>query len=275
MKTRTDFVSNSSSSSYVFSANLKAFPGGVEGFAEKVLSQCFEDPKQRAECAEEDFLNKSTLFYHISNSELLYLGDFHLGVSSKVIRRGLSGSSETPDDFAKYEKMYRRGFLDGTNENRERVVSISADEIVLESNIKAPRGLTVLSDFMMNFICRPRWLVGRTDATAKKVVQNIVDVVRHYSDVPCVWCTEFNSSIYRITENTVKNTKLLIEYGYSVDLDRWENLDGIQARLAAGETVFGVTVSDSGDGRGNTKLFSFASRYPFKGLPLETLDCDG
>lgn len=47
MKTRLDFVSNSSSSSYVFSVNMNVFKGGIREFADLVCGKCFLDDDER------------------------------------------------------------------------------------------------------------------------------------------------------------------------------------------------------------------------------------
>ena len=88
MKVRTDFVSNSSSSSYIFSINFKEYDFDL--FVENVCMQCDEnesigkkpkDPKLYAD-------NRAILEYCLRYCELLHLGDVVISRKREIHRRG-------------------------------------------------------------------------------------------------------------------------------------------------------------------------------------------
>ena len=267
MKTRLDFVSNSSSSSYVFSFSQKSI--GMDDLIGRICAQCL-DKNDLANYLDADIRNRTSMAYHLRYTELMYLGEFALRREKITLKPSSAGGSE----FEYYRKMHEQGLIDGTDEEHTSIVSLTADEITLERDVMAPRRMTVSSHYMAAFIRRPeneKRLIGEKRVSAK-IAKNIVDAVNVYMAMPEGWHTEFYSDIYAITRNTVKNTRDLIKQGYAVKLREWENLDGIQARLNASETIFRIAVSDSGGG--GSMVFSLNGRYPFMDLPLERLDID-
>lgn len=167
---------------------------------------------------------------------------------------------------------WKSGRMDGTDEDHTKALSVADDEIVYEHDVTAERGITILNDYMENFVRRQIWTNrGKTRHSAKDTARKILSVVEACGKIESDYYTGFKSDTYRITKETVANTRDLIKAGYDVSFEKWEDLDAIEARLKAGETVFGVTVSDAGDGEGDTRLFSLDSRYPFEDLPVECL----
>ena len=69
--------------------------------------------------------------------------------------------------------------------------------------------------------------------------------------------TSFCGSIdvYQITKDTVDNTRNLISQGHRVDLDEWEDLDELEARLDGGDAIFYVRIAHSGDGLGDFYIY--------------------
>lgn len=273
MKTRLDFVSNSSSSSYVLSVNMKAFEGGAMEFVNLVCGKCFFDGKERQKERGLDERNMSSFLYGILHTQLLYLGEFTIGRKTETVRR----DGDDTWFFEQCMEDWKSDRMDGTDEEHTKALSVTDDEIVYEHDVMAPRGgFTVLNDYMENFIRRRKWTPkGMARHSAKDVAGKILSLVEACRKIELDYYTGFKSDTYRITKETVANTRDMIKAGYEASFEKWEDLDAIEARLDAGETVFGITVSDSGDGEGDTKLFSMDSRYPFEGLPVECLTADG
>ena len=67
----------------------------------------------------------------------------------------------------------------------------------------------------------------------------------------------------------------MLAEGLVLKFDSWEeNLDMLEARIKAGETVFRTECGDAGEGEDDTRLFSFNSQYPFDGVPVESIGRD-
>lgn len=286
MKTREDFVSNSSSSSYVFSINFKKYDFDL--FVENVCMQCDGNAKLGKKPADSRLYadNRAILEYCLRYYELLHLGTVTLSREREIYRRGYDYNGKkvvnqneldcTP--FCMIKKDYIDSRIpDRYNEENATARMISDDELEYEHDKISEPSVTVTKHYMEDVI-RCAWRsnaknpAGKRRERVKKILE-VLDVVDKLDGE--AWRSPYMSSIYSITLNTVMNTRDLIAAGYKVKLERWEDLDAIEARLKAGETVFHVECGDSGEGEEDTRLFSENGQYPFEGIPVErvTSDC--
>ena len=236
-------------------------------------SRCFVNEDEEKTNSDLDERNRTTFLYRLQHSELLYLGEFTIGRKKRTLKRPSGASRSAADyDFEYYKKQAYQ--LNGTDEDHTVVVSATDDEITIEFDEKAPYRLTVLGDYMQSYIRRYSWLKGKDKPSSKKIADAIIKTVKICNSMDSIWQTEFSSDIYQITQNTLDNTRDLMKNGYNLDLSKWEDLDGLQARLDAGETIFAVTVADAGDGEGDTKVYSLDGQWIFEDLPFEILCSD-
>ena len=270
MKIRTDFVSNSSSSSFVFSANFKKF--GFDDFVKAVCEQCDDgenDNRLRGD-------NEAILRYCLKYFELLYIGELVKGRKTETYRRGYDYCGEKITDPTELEcspfAINKREYIDHPSrcyEDGEHTTAkmLSDDVIEVEYDDFAPSGVVVPRHYMTDVI-RSSFGSGGRKAGVEEIMK-VLTVAKAGEDD--LWRTSMGSSTYLITKNTIANTRDLIAEGYDIRLSGWQNLDALEARISAGETVFHIECSDAGEGEEDTRLFSHASRYPFKDLPLEDI----
>ena len=150
---------------------------------------------------------------------------------------------------------------------------ISDDELEYEYDKVSEPSVTVTRHYMEDIVRDPwhanvKTPAGRRKERVKRIFE-VIDIVDKLDDN--AWRSPYKSSIYAITLNTVMNTRDLMAEGYKVNLAEWEDLDAIEARLRAGETVFRVECGDAGEGEEDSRLYSMNSQYPFRGIPIENV----
>ena len=82
--------------------------------------------------------------------------------------------------------------------------------------------------------------------------------------------------IYRITKDTIDNTRNLISQGYRVDLEKWEDLDMLDAKLDSGDAIFYVRIAHEGDGYGDFYIYcedDADGLNGVSGIEILTSDC--
>lgn len=274
MKVRTDFVSNSSSSSFVFSADFKKF--GFDDFVKAVCDEC--DGGENDERIRNN--NKAVLMYCLRYFELLHLGRLVRGRKKEIIRRGYDYDGSKIEDEALLDssqfEIVKRTYIDDRPEYDDENTSVrmvDADTIEYEYDDFAPDRIVVLRHYMSDVIRRGPWAYGEKVSEAKARKDRVKEIMRAIEQAEAAkddcWRTTYRASTFLITKNTISNTRDLIAACYDVRLAKWENLDALEARISAGETVFHIECGDAGEGEDDTRLFSNASQYPFKDLPLE------
>ena len=269
MKIREDFVSNSSSSSYVISVNFKKY--SFNTFIENVCEQCStndDDDKTPSE-------NRAILEYCLKFFERVCLGEIAVGREVKTYKRGFDddGKEITDSVELKYSsfEFYRKEL--GKNNilryHDEILRRVDDNTIEHEFNKTLSSRVSVNRRYMDD-ILRNDWRYdkdGRGERVAR--IMRLLDSIQNQSDS---WRTSYGAETYLITQNTLDNTRDMLAEGYSIEFEKWENIDALQARLDAGETVFAVAVGDGGEGRDDFRLFSDESRNPFQGIPCEIIN---
>jgi hypothetical protein len=119
-------------------------------------------------------------------------------------------------------------------------------------------GVTVNRRTMEYTFGVPDWKIrdGRKDETKKLAVEALVEAAKT-SDSYSRFFSGDTSEIYEITVDTIKNTELLLEAGYKVDLDKWcSDLGALKKRLENGDRIFGITMNQSGDGMSEDTIYA-------------------
>lgn len=265
MKTRRDFVSNSSSCSYVVALGPGyAFGDFVADAAEACLRRADEDDE--AWSGRQDELNRAVLGYHLRVSELLYLGALAVEPAKTVYRRGEGGF-----DYVKRE------IAAGGLSPDERVVEDGEDEVVIEYDQRVS-GMAVPEQRICYVTGRFRDDAGPiTDSRpedAAEAADGIEKFAENYADKQIDYKARADSDTYFVSRRTVWNTRALIASGRDVKLEKWMDLDALDARLAAGERIFCVKVNNGGDGVDPDALYTFGGwdgEDVFDGLPVEVI----
>lgn len=239
MKIRSDYVSNSSSSSFVV-VLPKDYAFG--DFVDDVVRACTSE--QDGDYSEDDIeyvnnSNRRNLDYCLTEYALLFLGELKVG---------------TMQD--KYANIEREAILN--------MIKRSHDDIYCPVVVSDENGILVTEtgEFASEITIRKelmRWRIRTpnedfSDAAPEKVARNILDCCRMKEmdsfsiDNSCGLC--------EITMDTIKNTEDLISNGNFIQLDKWMDLDKMKKRIEDGNRIFCITMSQGGDGQDSHTIFA-------------------
>ena len=247
MKTRDDFVSNSSSCSFVIAVN-SSFP--VNDFISQVCKNCLkhaDDDDDRTFIAKQDEFNNVVLNFHLRASELLYLGELKVGNVQSVFTKDDEYFQCLKTRIAKYELPFD-----------ERVIENNDDRIIIETD-DIICGMAIPKHDVEHVTMEYHW---NNDYTCdiekqKKAAKEIARFAKNYSDTKTDYKCRYDSNTYFISRNTVWNTRALIAAGYEVELDEWMDLDKLDSMLQNNDMLFGIRVNNGGDGVDEDALFTF------------------
>ena len=247
MKTRIDFVSNSSSCSFIIAIG-KNFP--LNKFIDEACKGCLkhadEDDSDWFVIQQNEF-NNAVLNYHLRASELVYLGGLDIGPMQSVFTKDDDHFSYLKEDIAKQTL-----FVD------ERVIENTDEKIVIETN-DVIYGMAVPKHYVNYITSEYHW----NDDYAcdiekqKKAAKAIFDFAKNYSDAKTDYKCRSDSNTYFISRNTIWNTRALIAAGYNVELDGWMDLDKLDKMLQDGDQIFSIRINNGGDGVDEDALFTF------------------
>lgn len=267
MKIRLDFVSNSSSSSYIVAIDFSKYD--VNLFVKKVCDKCtgLPDDAKRRRISDDVRLANEAILRQGLMSECLYLGNPVIGRIKERWRRGEEYNHRMikPGETDEYTPFKDLTELDWTLPPGETVTFIDDDTIEHEFNEELPAWLSVPRSIMSErirkynqFYTEDKSLAGNSvKARAKRIIEyaNQKEHEKIKRSEPEVFC---------ITKNTTKNTRDLMSVGCKISFISpialsnelmSKFLDEIDARLTAGETFIYAVAGDSGEGRDDNRLF--------------------
>lgn len=281
MKTRSDFVSNSSSCSFVVAVDFGRYDFDL--FVKRVCDRCSTDIYGRGRDEDVRAANE-TLLRSALRSECVYLGRPVVGKKKEIWRRGETwghtplqrGDSEAFTPFVELQQRTRlaRG---------EKVTPIGGDAVEYEYDDELPAWLSAPRDTMENCIRSDRFvsagpLRGRS---AKARAARIIEYARQKGREKI---KRYEPEAFCITLNTLKNTRDLLDAGYKVSFKSpiavsdeliLDFMEGVEARIKAGETFLFAVASDCGEGRSDSRLFMpDGYGWPFEGTPAQNVSKD-
>ena len=235
MKMRNDFVSNSSSCSFVIVVD-KGFE--IDDLVSEICTACLahadgDDAEYASRCSK---MNHIVLDYHLNMSELLFLGTLNIGKKQCNVDKKNEFDLELNED--------------------ERIVEENDSSLTIEYNNIA--GNITVSSYYMDYVTGAyHWNNDYSckEEEQKKAAELIVDFAKTTSEMD--YKASRNSNTYAITRNSIWNTRALIAAGYEVELEQWMDLDTLEERIKSGDKIFVVHVNNGGDGESDDAVYSY------------------
>lgn len=249
MKTRNDFVSNSSSCSFVIALPAEF---SLNDFVEQTTRGCLRHAESNEVefSMKQDELNQAVLNYHLRASELLFLGSLRIDDITRKIDR-----QNDPAEFDRVKCLINTGRYYGN----PAVVSEDENSITLAFTDRVDE-IVVKSREIPYITNNYHWGNNySTDLTKQTIAATkITEFAKYYSEYAGIdYKARSNSDTYFISLNTIWNTRALIAAGKDVALDKWMDLDKLEDMLKNGMKIFKVRVNNGGDGVSEDALYTF------------------
>lgn len=263
MKIRNDFVSNSSSSSYVVAIDFGKYD--FELFVKKTLDKCHSVP---GKSTQDDIrrTNEAVLRFGMLH-ECLYIGNPTVGRTKEIWKRGekydhtMVKNGES-DEYTPFKELTDDHRILGSGDIVRRV---DENTVEYEYDDELPAWMCVPRDVMRDgirnggrYINAGKPLRGNSaKARAARIVEYVRQKIRERIKHP-----ELN--VFCITANTVKNTRDMMKAGYEISFNSpiavsnellSEFLDRIEFRIKSGETFVFAVAGDSGESQSDNRLY--------------------
>lgn len=259
MKVRCDFVSNSSSCSFVIACQSQY----LDAIAKDIAKSCV-GKKSSSQNKELVARNRRILDFCLNTYQLAFLGslvtktekiiynlDYFIDLCDNNSTDGENMWNSYKEDFLKakndpdcYEWLKRRYAHDEYDADK--------DEIVHYEDITA-EGVVISNEMMQRYF--ERYHFNDNDKTLiDKRVKHLVEVAEWHSK-EYVDNVLGDVYIYKITQDTIDNTRDLINAGHKVNFEKWEDLDSLEAKIKNGDAIFYVRIARDGDGYGDYYIY--------------------
>lgn len=242
MKIRIDFVSNSSSCSFILSA-----PGGylnrvVGAIADGCLAHADEDEKGPFMGKQDEF-NRAVMAYHWRASECLFLGTMTAGYRRVKYEKGDNAFDAVAKDLSAQQICSGSG---------EKLVSRTDDAVEIDwpEYVSCPVVPTHDMDYLTGVYMFKddeydnTSKYGRAAEGIRKLLAESRGRLRE-------------SAMYFISRRTIWNTRALLASGAELSLDGWMDLDALDEKLKNGGALLALKINQGGDGVDDDSVYSF------------------
>ena len=262
-------MSNSSSSSFVVACKKEL----LKDIAKDLARACVN---KRDKCHGKELgkNNQCILDFCLKTFQLVFLGELLLETKEETYSLDYFKhiltipSKNMPTTYAEEEWKRYKSILENIKSGKEKdswaKKEYDLDEYDAETDTAKhfekvyAKDIVVSNSVMESDFNRYHYSNGpNSEETIKERVQRIIafakdKVKRDLREVEdCFEAVD----IYQITKDTIDNTRNLIAQGYKVELEEWEDLDRLDAKLDSGESIFYVRIANSGDGYGDFYIY--------------------
>ena len=269
MKTRTDFVSNSSSSSFVVACKKELLKDIAKDLARACVNK--RDKYHDKELSKN---NQCILDFCLKTFQLVFLGELLLETKEETYsldyfkRIWAIPSKNMPTAYAEEAWKRYKNIVERVKSGKEKdswaKKAYDLDEYDAETDTAKHfekvyvKDIVVSNSVMESGFNRYHYSNGPdSEETIKGRVQKIIDFAKDKVKRDLLEAEDCFEAvdIYQITKDTIDNTRNLIAQGYKVELGEWEDLDRLDAKLDSGESIFYVRIAHSGDGYGDFYIY--------------------
>lgn len=295
---RSDFVSNSSSCSFVIALDKEY---KLKDFARDLANSCANPEYERHNKDLAD-RNYRILDFCLNTYELAFLGtwklrtdehvysrkdmdDLFLGRLDKCNVNDNADISETlktqllqqaeeqwnyeldciknakdPDCDQYFKKLVDRNYVDQNGKLH------MFDDIYVE-------GCAVDSDCMRYDFDRYGYDRDESEDNIRQRIKDLKKFAENWADCRKT-IGQSHVRCYAITMNTVKNTRNLLNAGFNLEFNGNMKLDDIERRLKAGEQIFTIHIGHDGEGYGNFEIYCEKGANGLDDVAAEILDSE-
>ena len=253
MKTRNDFVSNSSSCSFVVAISDKySMKDFINDIVDDTLAHAEDDNDPRfIENVRES--NLRNLYYHLNCTELLFLGS--LQTDDKINVYENKEDDDHWNSYAEMKSVFNDPYYKSHPEEHDVELEEMTDQLMRVRYKTYAEGITVPSECMEYTVGRYSFKKDYNENERKEIAKTIYDFASRINVDTDSFMYHMMSRLYKITQNTIDNTRDLIAAGYNVVLDKWQNLDELEKRIKSGQKIFGIQLANGGDGMSDTTIY--------------------
>ena len=298
MKLRNDFVSNSSSCSFVIAINKEY---NLKDFVKDLAEEC-TNPKSEYHNKDLAERNKRILDFCLNTYELAFLGAWKLRTDERVFSR-----KDIDDLFL--SRLHKDDVSYGIEENEKEMLLKKAEEhwkyqldciemakkpdcdpyfkrLVDRNYIDQEGRLHTFNDvYAVNCIVdsdkmkyqfrRYGYEHDNEDQVVRHRVKQLKKAAEEYAEhehgnlisYPCIGC-------YAITLNTIKNTRDLLNSGVKLEFSENLSIDDLEKRIKNGEQIFSIHIGHSGEGYGNYEIYCEDKAKGLDNISAEILDSE-
>lgn len=265
---RNDFVSNSSSSSYV--VYFKKDECSIENFIDNVCNNSTNNPiifKQ----------NKISLSYHLEYSRLLFLGEVYVKDIEFDFDKTKCPEYEDKkfweEDFNVLYNIIKDEGKDGSLSQHGIEYNIINDNLIHEVEHY------YIGQLVDNVRNRDFVYFLRTPDQEELLKETINNLINHYSqkvnDSKSAYITDaYNIQTYIIDESTVQLTEFMLNNGFKMRFDDWEDINKIKKLLENNNIIVVLRVNNHGCGQEQDTIYytdDNRKRKVFQDIPVNFL----
>jgi len=271
---RNDFVSNSSSTSYIISVG-KNYP--IKTFIKDISKKCI-DKKSEYRIANLLDRNIAALQFHILNTRLLFLGEVFVMDKSFNIDLNRIHRWENREEHKKTFARHMKRILQ--SKDKKYTEYDTTWEYVSDTKIKGT------DHIYRNMVTYDILDYGNTFDVIEceknkefekehndRVIESLKEFLKKL-DYFGLYHNPFTSDIFVIDKDTIKLTRLMLKKNMKMRFEKWEDIDKLEKMLDNGETIIGVRVSNHGDGMDSDTIYNETDNFVFENIPVKLLSSE-